>query len=70
MKKQMGVWRLLGLGWYIAICLVLGILAGVWLDQALRTAPLFMLIGLALGLVVAFTGMYRMLAAVVRDQEK
>ena len=70
MKKQMGVWRLVGLGWYIAACLVMGILAGIWLDQALRTAPLCMLMGLALGLVTAFTGMYRMLAGVVEDQEK
>lgn len=69
MDKRMRVWRLVGLGWYIAACLVLGILAGIWLDQALHLAPVFVLIGLAVGLGAAFTGMYRMLVNVVKDQD-
>ena len=55
------VWQLLGMGWYIALCLVLGILGGVWLDEQIGTAPLFLLAGLALGLIAAFYGMMRML---------
>ncbi len=69
MDKRMRVWQLVGMGWYIATCLVLGILAGIWLDQALHLAPVFMLIGLAVGLGLAFMGMYRMLVNVVKDQD-
>lgn len=54
------VWRLIGLGWYVALCLVVGIVGGIWLDQQLRLSPLFLLLGLALGLGSAFYGVYRM----------
>ena len=55
--------RLLGVGWYVAICIVGGVWGGVWLDEKLGASPLFLLIGLMLGLGVAGAGMYRMLAA-------
>lgn len=41
------------MGLAAAVCVGLGILAGVLVDGALHTAPLFLLIGLALGLIVA-----------------
>lgn len=53
--------RLLGIGWYVALCIALGIGGGVWLDRWLSTAPLFSLFGLFLGLGAAFYGGYRML---------
>ncbi len=52
--------RLLGLGWYIAASIVLGIGGGLLLDGWLGTVPLFTLLGVLLGSVVAFYGMYRM----------
>ncbi len=55
--------RLLGVGWYVAICIVGGVWGGVWLDEKLGTGPLLLLIGLMLGLVIAGLGVYRMLAA-------
>ena len=55
------VWQLLAMGWYIALCIVLGILGGIWLDERFQTAPIFLLAGLALGLISAFYGMMRML---------
>ena len=55
--------RLLGVGWYVAICIVGGVWGGVWLDDKLGASPLFLLIGLMLGIGVAGAGMYRMLAA-------
>lgn len=55
--------RLLGVGWYVAICIVGGVWGGVWLDEKLGASPLFLLIGLMLGIGVAGAGMYRMLAA-------
>lgn len=58
------VTRLLGVGWFVAICIVGGIWGGVWLDERMGSSPLFLLIGLLLGIVVAGWGMYRMLLAV------
>jgi len=67
MDKRTRVWQLVGLGWYVAACLMLGILGGLWLDQWLHLAPLFLLVGLAVGLAAAFWGMFRMLAALNAD---
>ncbi len=52
--------RLLGLGWYIAASIVLGVGGGLLLDGWLGTVPLFTLLGVLVGSVVAFYGMYRM----------
>ena len=41
---------LLGMGFYIAIAIVLGILGGHWLDGKFNTGPLWMIIGLILGI--------------------
>jgi F0F1-type ATP synthase assembly protein I len=41
------------MGLSAAVCVGLGVLAGVLLDGALHTAPVFLLIGLALGLALA-----------------
>ena len=62
--------RLLGVGWYVAICIVGGVWGGVWLDEKLVTSPLFLLIGLMLGLVIAGAGVYRLLAALVSADGK
>ena len=61
--------RLIGIGWYFVVCIVLGIVGGVWLDQVAGTAPLLTLIGLFLGLVIAFYGGYRMLMDVLGPHE-
>ena len=52
--------RLTGLGWYVALCIVFGIVGGLALDVLLETKPLFMLLGILLGSVVAFWGLYKM----------
>ena len=52
--------RLTGLGWYVALCIVFGIVGGLALDGLLETEPLFMLLGILLGSVVAFWGLYKM----------
>ena len=52
--------RLTGLGWYVALCIVFGVVGGLKLDKLLESAPLFMLLGTVLGSVVAFWGLYKM----------
>ena len=52
--------RLTGLGWYVALCIVIGVVGGLKLDKLLGPAPLFMLLGTVLGSVVAFWGLFKM----------
>jgi len=53
--------RLIGIGWYFAFCIVFGIVGGLLLDQLLDVKPVFTLLGLFLGLVLAFVGGYMLL---------
>ncbi len=57
--------RLTGLGWYVAVCIVLGIVGGVLLDKQIGTLPLFTIVGVVLGSVAAFWGMYKMVLPVL-----
>ena len=52
--------RLTGLGWYVAACVVIGVVGGVWLDRVFGAKALFTLIGTVLGSVAAFWGVYKM----------
>jgi F0F1-type ATP synthase assembly protein I len=62
--------RLIGMGWYVAVCIVLGLGGGIWLDNQTRTLPLFTLLGLFLGLAAAFVGIYRMVQETVEDENR
>ena len=53
--------RLIGIGWFFVVCIVCGLLGGVFLDRLTGTEPLLSMLGLLLGLVTAFVGGYRML---------
>jgi hypothetical protein len=53
--------RLLGIGWYFALCIVIGIVGGVLLDRQVEIDHIFTLLGLFLGLLLAFFGGYVML---------
>ncbi len=48
--------RLLGMGFYIAICIVLGAVGGMQADGALDTGKLFTVVGLLLGLFLGLWG--------------
>ncbi len=62
--------RLTGLGWYVAACIVLGILGGAGLDKLVGTTPLFILLGTVLGSVAAFWGLYRLIAPILYGSKK
>ena len=59
-RKLMTALRLVGIGWYIASCVVIGISGGIWLDKRLNTLPLFALLGILFGTILAFYGIYKM----------
>jgi hypothetical protein len=64
------VLRLLGIGWYISICLVIGTFGGMWIDEILNSGPVCTLLGLFFGLTLAFIGTKRLLIAVISTTEK
>jgi F0F1-type ATP synthase assembly protein I len=43
---------------YLAAVILLPLLGGVWLDSALHTAPVFVLIGLFVGLAAGAAGVW------------
>jgi len=57
--------RLTGLGWFVAVCIVLGIVGGLWLGNLTGQVALLVLLGTVLGSVVAFYGVYRMILPAV-----
>ena len=63
---------LLTIGWYVALSLVIPIGIGYWLDrpEMLNKRPLFTLIGLGIGTVIAFYGLFRMLHRYHAEQER
>jgi F0F1-type ATP synthase assembly protein I len=58
---------LLGIGWYFAISIVGGIVGGWLLDGWLETEPIFTIIGLFLGLGIAFYGGFKALMRVMAE---
>jgi len=67
MSKWETALRFTGVGFFIGISITLGIFAGLWIDEKLGTR-LFWVVGLILGLVVAFYGVYRMLLPLMNNK--
>ena len=61
--------RLVGVGFYIAGSILLGVLGGLWLDSRFNTTPILVIVGLLVGLAVAFWGVYQMLLPFLRSQQ-
>ena len=59
--------RLVGIGFYISLCIALGAVGGRELDEALDTGRLFTLLGLGFGLALALYGGTRQLMDVVAE---
>lgn len=62
--------RLTGLGWYIAACIVLGIIAGLWLGRITGQTALLVLLGTVLGSAIAFYGVYRMVLPAIYGSKR
>jgi NADH:ubiquinone oxidoreductase subunit 5 (subunit L)/multisubunit Na+/H+ antiporter MnhA subunit len=68
MRRLVAALRLTGVGFFIGGAIALGVFAGLWADNKFDTNFLW-LVGLILGLVVAFYGVYQMLLPLVRDKQ-
>ncbi len=68
-QKLALVLRLLGIGWFVAMCIGGGAAGGLFLDRQLDSSPLITLVGIFAGIAVAVIGMFRMLMAVLRAVE-
>jgi uncharacterized membrane protein YqgA involved in biofilm formation len=73
-KRWAGAIRLIGIGWYIAACILLGALGGRWIGQKLdgrSSETILTIVGLFLGLIVASLGVYRMVkSTLTNDKDK
>ncbi len=69
MQRWQTALGVIGVGWFVGLSIVLGVIGGLWLDGKLGTQPLFVLIGLFLGFAIAAYGVYRMLLPLFRNKE-
>jgi len=71
MSRWRAALRLVGVGWYIGVCIFGGVVGGRWLDSKLDTSLLW-IAGLVFGIFIAFYGVYQMLTSFTsnkRDKE-
>ena len=66
-NKMELILKLLGIGWFVGICIVAGAFIGFWIDDWLSVAPVFTVLGVIIGVFVAIIGMLRMLMAVLTE---
>jgi F0F1-type ATP synthase assembly protein I len=69
MSRWVVAMRLVGVGWFVGISILLGVLGGLWLDNKFGVKPLFVIVGLILGLIVAGYGVYQMLLPLIRNKQ-
>ena len=69
MSRWVPALRLIGVGFYIAACILIGTFTGLCLDNRFDTS-FFVIVGLIFGLIVAAYGVYRMLVPLVSKQDK
>ena len=57
--------KLTGLGWYVALCVLAGVILGIWLDRLFSMAPIATVVGTVMGSTLAFWGLYRMVVPIL-----
>jgi F0F1-type ATP synthase assembly protein I len=68
MRRRLAALGLLGVGFYISGVVILGVLGGRWLDGRFGSDPFWLIVGLVLGVVAAFCGVYAMLRPFLGDR--
>jgi ATP synthase protein I len=66
MNRWIPALRVTGIGFYIGICIVGGTFIGWWLGGK---RPLYMIIGLLVGLILAVYGTYRMIRPLINAND-
>lgn len=69
MSRWVAALRLVGVGFFIGGSILLGVVVGLWLDSKLNTSPILVIVGLILGIVVAFWGVYQMLLPLIGNKQ-
>lgn len=70
MRRWQAALRFIGVGWYVGLSILGGVLAGLWLDNKFGTKPVFVILGLVLGIAVAVYGVYKMFSYLTNDKNK
>ena len=69
-RNAPGVGELLQIGAMCGFCIGVGAVAGIFLDRALGTSPLLVLLGIAIGILGAATGSYYVIRPFVTDASR
>jgi hypothetical protein len=67
MDKWLPALKITGIGFYIAVCIIGGAYLGWWLGNK---RPIFLLVGLVGGLIVAIYGVYRMIKPLMDNNNR
>ena len=68
MRRWQAALSIIGIGWFIGLSILMGLLGGLWLDDLLNTQPFFIIIGLFFGFIIAIYGVYRMLSPLIKNK--
>jgi F0F1-type ATP synthase assembly protein I len=69
-RTTAGAYELLQIGAMCGFCIGLGAVAGIFLDRALGTSPLLVLLGIVIGILGAATGSYYVIRPFVTDASR
>jgi len=67
--KFVAALRLTGVGFFIGGSIALGVFAGLWADSRFNTEPILVIVGLLLGVAIAFYGVYQMLLPLLQSKQ-
>lgn len=59
--------RLVGIGFYLVVSILLPLSLGIWIDGKLNSEPFFTILMLIFGLIFGFVGVYRQLKEVTKN---
>jgi len=62
--------RLVGIGFYFVVSILIPLLLGMKIDEKLDSDPIFTILMLVFGLIIAFVGAYRQIQEVVKNKHR
>lgn len=62
--------RVIGIGWYIGLSIALPAIGGRWLDRTLDTRVFFTVLGIGIGVIIAFVGTYYYIYPAMKGRDK